>query len=248
MVMQSSLDSSVSISYNPSSGFRGTYILTHSTKLRNSVSGQPEAKIMQKIEIVSAAEKFDLFARDYDKSTDNRTWDNMLLDVLGKVAGKSILDIGSGTGRLAAKLSSFGARVTGIDISEKMVEISSRRCLKNAEFIQSDVLDFKLSQPFDIVVSAFTFCYIEDKRQAFSRVFGFLEIGGIFALFATSQIRDTIAKSTKGFIAAPFFPNQPEDLSNLMEETGFVIDEWREIHSSGSPTFLLVKTQKPYIK
>ena len=214
-----------------------------------------EAKIMRKIEVVSTAEKFDLFAQDYDKSTDSKTWDNMLLDVLGKVAGKSILDIGSGTGRLAAKLSSFDARVTGIDISEKMVDISSRRCLRNAEFIQSDVLDFRPSQPFDIVVSAFTFCYIEDKRQAFSRIFGFLEVGGIFALLATSQIRDTIAKSTKGLIEAPFFPNQPEDLSSLMEETGFAIDDWEEIHSSGtlttatgSSTILLVRTQRPYIK
>lgn len=209
---------------------------------------------MQKVQIISTAEKFDLFARNYDRTTDNEAWDDAILDTLGNVTGKLILDIGSGTGRLASKLSHLGARVIGIDISEKMIDISSHRCLSDTEFIQSDLFDFQPSQPFDVVISVFTFCYIENKEHAFSKVFSFLKAGGMFVLLDTLQTEDTVVGSIKGVVAAPFFPNQPKVLSNLMQKVGFVIDERREVYSSrtfttyGSLIAFLVRAEKPHAK
>jgi len=46
--------------------------------------------------------------------------------MLGDVKGKDVLDAGCGTGYLSRLLSKKGARVVGIDLSEKMIEVARR--------------------------------------------------------------------------------------------------------------------------
>jgi ubiquinone/menaquinone biosynthesis C-methylase UbiE len=46
---------------------------------------------------------------------------------LGPVAGRSILDVGTGTGRAAIALASRGASVTGVDASAEMLAVAERR-------------------------------------------------------------------------------------------------------------------------
>ena len=50
--------------------------------------------------------------------------DPVLWDFAGDVAGLKVLDAGCGTGYLSRKLYDRGARVIGIDFSEKMIEIA----------------------------------------------------------------------------------------------------------------------------
>ena len=54
---------------------------------------------------------------------------DVLLRFLGQIAGRSILDVGTGTGRAAFLMAAAGARVTGVDASEEMLAIARERAL-----------------------------------------------------------------------------------------------------------------------
>ncbi len=76
---------------------------------------------------------------------------------LGPVAGRSILDVGTGTGRAAFLMAAAGARVTGVDASEEMLAIARQRAahLPHAiEFVAGDAhaLAFP-DRAFDVAVS-----------------------------------------------------------------------------------------------
>ena len=51
--------------------------------------------------------------------------------ILGALAGKSVLDVGCGDGINAMNLAMLGARVTGIDISAKAIELAKKRAEVN---------------------------------------------------------------------------------------------------------------------
>ena len=74
---------------------------------------------------------FDTRARSYDtlRPTDNAWWEVLehLVD-LGDLRGRRVLDVGCGTGQLAAALTTeAGARVWGIDTSEEMLAVARKR-------------------------------------------------------------------------------------------------------------------------
>jgi 2-polyprenyl-3-methyl-5-hydroxy-6-metoxy-1,4-benzoquinol methylase len=50
-----------------------------------------------------------------------------LLECLGHVASKDVLDAGCGEGFLARVLVARGARVTGVDLSPRLVELARRK-------------------------------------------------------------------------------------------------------------------------
>ncbi len=82
------------------------------------------------------------------------------LSMLGDVRGKDILHLQCHFGQDSLSLARLGANVTGVDISDVAIE-KARHLAKltdtNADFIQSDVLDFigKLDKRFDIVFATY---------------------------------------------------------------------------------------------
>ncbi|MZP29322.1 magnesium protoporphyrin IX methyltransferase [Heliobacterium undosum] len=76
-----------------------------------------------------------------------------LLDWIGPVAGKRIIDAGCGAGFLAEILAEQGAIVKGIDISTKMIEMASarNRGRDNLAFEVSDLVSEKGN--YDILIS-----------------------------------------------------------------------------------------------
>ena len=72
----------------------------------------------------SVAADWQIQVGDEGDSTRRLNSDPVLWAFAGDVAGLSVLDAGCGTGYLSRKLADKGALVTGIDFSEKMIEIS----------------------------------------------------------------------------------------------------------------------------
>lgn len=80
-----------------------------------------------------------------------------LANFVGRVHGRSILDVGTGTGRAALFFAGGGAKVTAIDASEEMLAVARKRAadqLVNIKFMSGDAhaLDFR-DRSFDVVVS-----------------------------------------------------------------------------------------------
>jgi ubiquinone/menaquinone biosynthesis C-methylase UbiE len=81
----------------------------------------------------------------------------VLARFLGDVEGRSILDVGTGTGRAALLLARSGAQVTGVDASDQMLSMARERALAqgaDVQFVVGDAhaLEFP-DRSFDMAVS-----------------------------------------------------------------------------------------------
>ncbi len=79
--------------------------------------------------------------------------DNAFYTALAGAEGKTILDMGCGTGRLAVDLAALGHRVTGADPAAAMVEIARRRPGGHAvTWVESDAAALTLPTRFDQII------------------------------------------------------------------------------------------------
>jgi len=81
----------------------------------------------------------------------------VLAEYVGPLAGRSILDVGTGTGRAAMLLARGGARVTGIDASEQMLTVARQRAAREnltIDFLTCDAHDVAFpDRSFDVAIS-----------------------------------------------------------------------------------------------
>lgn len=129
---------------------------------------------------------FDSIAAVYDET---RTFDkhcfNAALDYIAErfppAKYKRLFEPGIGTGRIAIPLAEKGYRVTGVDISGKMLKrlaekLSRRRLPLAVAFQQADVIALPFPDAtFDIVVAVHVFHLIRNWKKAMSEVFRVLQ-------------------------------------------------------------------------
>lgn len=92
------------------------------------------------------------------------------------IAGKTILDVGCGTGRFVFEYLKRGAKhVTGIDIAESMLAVCRQRAQaegvsERCTFVQTDLLQFKPADRFDICIGIGLFDYIPDALPVLTKM------------------------------------------------------------------------------
>ena len=129
------------------------------------------------------AQYYDLLYRDKDYPGEVAYVDSLIKQRHG--TARSLLDLGCGSGRHAGFFAEHGYQVTGVDLSEPMLE-AARSNLTNDEiaFHQGDVRSVRLQQRFDVVVSLFhVMCYVttnEDLKAALTTVAEHLKPNGLF--------------------------------------------------------------------
>jgi putative AdoMet-dependent methyltransferase len=111
---------------------------------------------------------FDRWAKSYDDAVQGSTefpfdgYERVLDEVIrraGRLEGRRVLDLGSGTGNLTERIVAAGGEAWALDFSEPMLE-QARKKLPDAKFFQGDVLaDLPplLRIPFDAVLSTYVF-------------------------------------------------------------------------------------------
>lgn len=66
----------------------------------------------------------------------------------------TILNLCCGTGRFESELSKLKIKVIGLDISDEMLELAKKNCIKeNVTFIQGNVINFKLEKKVKVVTA-----------------------------------------------------------------------------------------------
>jgi putative AdoMet-dependent methyltransferase len=118
---------------------------------------------------------FDEWAASYDESvqsdafpfTGYRQLLQTIFNMAGIPSGAAVLDLGTGTGSLAALFVNAGCRVWGTDFSEEML-VRARTKLPTANFACADLrqpLPANFPQRFDAIVSAYAFHHfpLEEK-------------------------------------------------------------------------------------
>lgn len=98
-----------------------------------------------------------------------------------------VLDIGCGTGTQCGDLSYNVRKVTGIDISSKLLTIAEQRKaernIENVEFIQTTVFDERfMPDSFDVVMAFYVLHFFEDIDEVIRRIYGLLKPDGLFIL------------------------------------------------------------------
>ena len=110
------------------------------------------------------------------------------LALLGDVKGKRILHLQCHFGQDSISLSRMGAKVTGIDLSDKAIETGkdlAKQCNTDTEFICSDVYDLPniLEEKFDIVFTSYgTIGWLPDLEKWAGVIDYFLKPGGQFIM------------------------------------------------------------------
>jgi len=102
------------------------------------------------------------------------------------LAGKDVLDLGCGEGYCSRMLSGYGARVLGLDVSERMIALA--REAERAEplgirYDTADAVAVALDEAsFDLVVAVFLFNYLDvaQMQRTMANVHRMLRPGGHF--------------------------------------------------------------------
>jgi demethylmenaquinone methyltransferase/2-methoxy-6-polyprenyl-1,4-benzoquinol methylase len=89
--------------------------------------------------------------------------------------GQRVLDVGCGTGALALRAAKKGAKVKGIDINSRMLEIAERKAKElnlneNTEFIEMGVAELgeEKDESYDVVMSGLCFSELSDDELEFT--------------------------------------------------------------------------------
>lgn len=132
--------------------------------------------------------------------------------------GAEVLDLCCGMGRHSMALTEFGYRVTGMDLSEVLLQEARKLDLGNTvEWIHGDMREVPLEREFDAVVNLFTsFGYFDDDREnerVLKEINRLLKPGGKFIIDFLNP----------GYVRSHLVP-----LSKRSED-GFSIEEARSI-------------------
>ena len=103
-----------------------------------------------------------------------KTQEQVIASFLAPLEGKTILDVGTGTGRAALALAGRGARVTGVDASAEMLAVAERRAEAKklaVKFSRGDVhrLEFP-DRSFDAVVCLRVLMHTPDWRRSLAEL------------------------------------------------------------------------------
>ena len=134
------------------------------------------------------SEYYDLIYNDKDYSAESDYISDLISE--NKPSAASILELGCGTGMHATALSKKGFSITGVDISQKMIDLASQRkesldksIANRLSFQVGDARTFRSDVKFDVAISLFhVFSYQSsnfDLQAAFETAAMNLNPGGI---------------------------------------------------------------------
>lgn len=181
---------------------------------------------------------YDIIARPYGQAIDNlvdgwiaeytkKLLDSFLCQASYSSGKAKILEIGPGNGSAAKYLSEKGARVTGIDISVKMMEQAMARAPK-ASFFQMDMRKIVFpSRTFDGVWADGCVYHVtkDDVVKVFRGVRRVMKTGGILFFnfkVGTGEVLDANPKSFGG--ASRFYAYYSRrEMTEIVEGAGFAL-------------------------
>ncbi|MEQ1875066.1 MAG: class I SAM-dependent methyltransferase [Bdellovibrionia bacterium] len=169
------------------------------------------------------------------------------------VKGKSVLDLGCGTGLLTREIMGWGGRVRGVDQSEKMIEIA-RADLPDVSFYVASAgsLPFE-DDDFDVVASSLVMHYMKDLMPAFKEAARVLKKNGRFVFSMHHPVQESFKEDKEVAdgkpVLQPYFHNEPyywkmcggeflsyhhtfEDIIRGLSIAGFLVEDLIECRPS----------------
>jgi demethylmenaquinone methyltransferase/2-methoxy-6-polyprenyl-1,4-benzoquinol methylase len=217
--------------------------------LRADISTAPGKRRYVRRLFSTIADRYDLITVLLSYGRDRR-WKQRLAHLAGVRAGERALDLACGTGDIAFEIADRGARVVGLDITERMIQLARRRSQSRAAFLIGDMMALPFpSASFDLVTTGYGIRNVPDIETALAEIHRVLRPGGRmlsldFNRPANAVVRGaylvylTLVGSTLGFVLHRD-PNTyryiPESIRHypgadgvriLMRDMGFARAEW----------------------
>lgn len=156
--------------------------------------------------------------RDYMDKWDGQAF----IDSMELIKGKSVLEVGVGTGRLAVRTASLCGELCGIDISPKTVERAKENLADygNVTLLCGDFLTYPFDRKFDVVYSSLTFMHIDDKQKAVNKIAELLNNAGRFVLSIDKNQSEFIDIGTSKI---KIYPDTPDEMAGYIKASGLSI-------------------------
>lgn len=146
------------------------------------------------------------------------------------VRGKTICDVGCGSGRFVAALAKRGAaHVTGVDIAPEMLKLAET--LTKAEgvadrctFVNSDVIDWKSPDTYDLTIAIGFWDYIQDPSARLQVIRSITKGRFLSAWPRSGTIRAPIRKVRLTALGCPVYFFSRDDVYRYLEQAGFRVD------------------------
>jgi ubiquinone/menaquinone biosynthesis C-methylase UbiE len=167
-------------------------------------------------------------------------------DQAGDLTGKSVLDVGCGSGPYSVDFARRGARrVVGVDFSSNMLALAREEARRHeveevCEFLEANFLDVGFTEKFDVSIAMGVLDYLPDP-QTFLKKMASVSTSKVIASFpGHSLFRKPLRKlryrlAGKGSV----YYYREDDLKRLADAAGFVKATIIPIRSSGTG-FVLV--------
>jgi predicted TPR repeat methyltransferase len=154
---------------------------------------------------------------------------------------KRLLDLGCGTGLTGGTLRDLCEDMTGIDLSENMVEIAHEKDLYETLFVAEveDFLDDNDEDPFDIITATDVLPYLGGLEPLFFGAAENLTPGGLFIFSSETLPTETLAG--RAYMVGPHqrFAHSEAYVRERLDATGFELVEITDINvrmEDGQPT------------
>lgn len=147
-------------------------------------------------------------------------WDGpQFIDAMELHLGKTVLEIGVGTGRLAVRTAPLCARFYGVDLSPKTVRRAEQNLkqLPNVTLLCGDFLDCAFGETFDVVYSSLTLMHVEQKQVFISKAASLLTATGRLLL---SIDKNQEKQLVFGDRSLPLYPDTPDKITAYFENAG----------------------------
>ena len=157
-----------------------------------------------------------------------------ILEAAGDLRGLSVLDAGCGDGAFAVAAWEKGARVSGVDASQAMLEAAHTRALGSGarvDLVHASVEELPFpAGTFDVVVMASVLCTVQDPLRAVSEAARVLRPGGRLVLGELHRYSIwALTRRFRGWLGNPFWRKirfwTSEDLRRMFGLTGMNVQE-----------------------
>lgn len=200
-------------------------------------------------------EMFDSIAPAYDFMNRamtfgiDRLWRRKAVDGLQKKQPESVLDIATGTGDLAMMLAKRFDKtmVTGVDLSEKMVEIGRRKVeqeglASRVSLLIGDCLELPFAESsFECVTCAYGVRNFQDLHTGFKEMLRVLRPGGTLMIIELSKPRNRFMKALYSLYSRIIIPAVGRLISHDVRAYSYLPESIAAVPARDAMTALMSK-------